>query len=431
MMYEELNYIYKMLLQSTLLIVLAMQIYLFMSFIFSVRQIKASVIQAVSIVMNIGLLSILISEYMYILMGQTPSKSVLRITHLPLWSICMFIVIMIAISVGAVIYMDRLRNSIITVNAIKEGTDDIPMGICYARKTGLPLLVNRMMYQLSLDIMGSALQNARHFWELLVYGELPEGFRRVKEGESPVVLFPNGDVWTFFKEYVNLKSEEVVQVMAIDTTDLYKLSLELSEKNQALREMNIRLQNHSENVTELMRGEEILATKVKIHADMGSALMATRYYLSNPKGKEQVEELIKTWNYNISLLYNEATTEEKEDVFTHLNTAAEAVGVKINVDGRMPKNNIKAERLIVAAARECLTNTVRHGDGDCVNVRIREEHQYYHVEYTNNGSVPQDDVKEGGGLLGLRRRVEDFGGEMKIISNPQFILILNIPKERR
>lgn len=431
MMYAELHPIYKMFLQTALLMILAMQIYLFMGFVFSIKRVKESVIQIVGIVMNVGLLIILISEYMYILMDQEPSKSVLNVTQMPLWGMELFIIVMISISIGSVVYLDRLKNSIITSSAIKEGTDDIPMGICYGRKTGLPLLVNRMMYQLSLDITGSALQNAGHFWETVLEGELPAGFQRIKSGNEPVILFPNGTVWTFSKEYVNLKNEEIVQVLAIDTTDLYKLSLELEEKNQSLREMNLRLQDHSENVTDLMREEEILATKVKIHADMGSALMATRYYLSNPKGKDQVEELIKTWNYNISLLYNEATTEVKDDVFAQLNTAAQAVGVMIHVDGRMPRDNVKAERLIVAAARECLTNTVRHGDGDRVNIRIREEHLHYHVQYTNNGTVPQDNVKEGGGLLGLRKRVEDIGGEMKIISNPQFMLILNIPKERR
>lgn len=431
MTYVELAPIYKMFLQTLLLLLLTMQIYLLMDFLFATKRIKESVIQIVGIIMNVGFLIILISDYMYITMNRQPTNIIFHVINLPLWIICLFIVIITGISIGSIGYQKRIRNSIITINAIKEGTDDIPMGICYARKTGLPLLINRKMYHLSLDITGHVLQNAKHFWEMVVNGELPEGFQRVKEGEEPVLLFPNGMAWTFTKEYVNLKNEEIVQVFAIDTTDLYKLSLELEEKNFSLREMNLRLQEHSENVTELMREEEILATKVKIHADMGSALMATRYYLNNPKGKSQVKELIKTWNYNISLLYNEATTEMKEDVFAHLNTAAQAVGVAINVEGRIPKNNIKVERLIVAAARECLTNTVRHGDGNLVNIRICEEHRYYHIEYTNNGSVPQDNVKEGGGLLGLRKRVEDIGGEMKIISNPQFMLILNIPKERR
>ena len=166
-------------------------------------------------------------------------------------------------------------------------------------------------------------------------------------------------------------------------------------KNASLKEMNNRLQEYGENVAELIREEEILATKVKIHADMGSALLATRYYLNNPKGKEQAETLIKSWNYNISMLYNEVTQETKEDVFQHLNEAAAAVGVTIEVNGVIPKNNVKAERLIVAAGRECLTNTARHGAGDKVIIWIQENRLYYHVEYTNNGIVPEESIKEG------------------------------------
>ena len=100
------------------------------------------------------------------------------------------------------------------------------------------------------------------------------------------------------------------------------------------------------------------------------------------------------------------------------------------MEGRIPQNDIKAERIIVAAARECLTNTVRHGDGNLVKINIREERTQYHVVYTNNGAAPEESIKEGGGLMGLRKRVEDIQGSMQIISNPQFVLIINIPKRR-
>lgn len=430
LIYLELSYVYKLLLQVILILVLVSQISTCISLTFQVRKPIITFVQVVGIIMNMVLLMALLGEYQTLLRGLELSFIVKSVQGMPVWFLVGFILVIIGSSFGSSIYLRKYQENIITENSIKESTDDLPMGLCFSKKDGLTLLVNRKMYMLSIVIMGTALQNARQFWEKISTGELPEGVRRVKDGEEPILLLPNGSVWTFSKTYLKVDREEVVQLLAVDTTDLYNLRFELEKKNASLKEMNKRLQEYGENVTELIREEEILATKEKIHADMGSALLATRYYLNNPKGKEQAESLIKSWNYNISMLYNEVTQETKEDVFQHLNEAAAAVGVTIEVNGTIPKNNVKAERLIVAAGRECLTNTVRHGAGDKVIIWIQENQLYYHVEYTNNGTVPEEGVREGGGLMGLRRRVEDMGGKMQVVSSPQFVLMINIPKEK-
>ena len=430
MAYYELSPVYKIMIQVVLVVVLMMQINAVMSLAFHVKKRVITIAQMIGIGFNILMLSIFMGEHQMAFRNLNSPRIIKAVTSIPVWGVLTFLIVVIILFNSSVAYLDRLQKNIITENSIKESTDDLPMGVCFSKKDGIPLLTNRKMYMLSIVIMGSALQNARQFWEMVSTGELPEGIHRVKEGDEPVLQLQNGSVWTFSKEYIKLDREEVVQLLAIDTTDLYGLRFELEKKNESLREMNKRLQEYSENVTDLIREEEVLATKVQIHAEMGNALLATRYYLNNQKDKEQAEALIKTWNYNVSLLYNEAEQEVKEDVFHHLDEAAKAVGVTIEVDGKIPKNNTQIERLIVAAGRECLTNTVRHGDGDKVIIRIQENKLFYRLEYTNNGTAPQESIKEGGGLMGLRRRVEDMGGNMQIISNPQFILLINVPKER-
>lgn len=430
MSYYELSAVYKMMLQAILVVLLVMQINAIMSLTFNVKKRFITSVQIAGIVLNIFMLLIFMAEHQIAFRDLGSTRIIKTVTGMPVWVLCIFLIVLIVVFNISISYLNQLQKNMITENSIKESTDDLPMGLCFGKKDGTPILVNRKMYMLSIIIMGTSFQNAKQFWEKISTGDLPEGIVRVKGGEEPVLLLQNGSVWTFSKEYIKIDREKVVQLQAVDTTDLYNLKFELESKNESLKEMNERLQDYSENVTDLIREEEILATKVKIHADMGSALLATRYYLNNSKDKAQAEALIKTWNYNISLLYNEANQETKEDVFQHLNEAAKAVGVTIEVDGKIPENNTKVERLIVAAGRECLTNTVRHGDGDKVMIQIRENKLFYHLEYTNNGAAPEESIKEGGGLMGLRKRVEDMGGNMQIISNPQFILLINIPKER-
>lgn len=429
MKYYELSVIYKVLLQTILIVVLVIQINAVISLTFNVKKHFIAFIQMVAIILNVTMLSIILGEHQIAFRGLGNAFIIKSITGMPVAALLVFLLLVTVLFNFSVEYLNRLQKNMITDSSIKESTDDLPMGLCFGKKDGTPLLVNRKMYMLSIMIMGAALQNARQFWEMVATGNLPEGIVRVKDGKEPVLLLQNGSVWTFSKEHIKIGREKVVQVMAIDTTDLYNLRFELEDKNKSLKEMHVRLQDYSENVTNLVREEEILATKIKIHADMGNALLATRYYLNNQKDEIQAEALIKTWNNNVSLLYNEANQEIKEDIFQHLNEAAKAVGVTIEVDGKIPENT-KVERLIVAAARECLTNTVRHGDGDRVMIRIQENQMFYHLEYTNNGIAPEESIKEGGGLMGLRKRVEDIGGNMQIISNSQFVLLINLPRER-
>ena len=49
--------------------------------------------------------------------------------------------------------------------AIKEGGDNLPMGLCFAAQSGDVLFLNRMMESLSYRLIGESLQNATYFWE--------------------------------------------------------------------------------------------------------------------------------------------------------------------------------------------------------------------------------------------------------------------------
>lgn len=47
--------------------------------------------------------------------------------------------------------------------AIKEGGDNLPMGLCFAAQSGNVLFLNRMMESLSYRLIGESLQNATYF----------------------------------------------------------------------------------------------------------------------------------------------------------------------------------------------------------------------------------------------------------------------------
>ena len=106
---------------------------------------------------------------------------------------------------------------------------------------------------------------------------------------------------------------------------------------------------------------------------------------------------------------------------------AKNCGVEITVTGDMPENPETAY-LLVVAARECLTNTITHARGDRLHMDIRHEDGHVTAVITNNGTPPAGEIKEGGGLSSLRRRIRSAGGIMAIQSLPAFALTVTLPE---
>ena len=105
---------------------------------------------------------------------------------------------------------------------------------------------------------------------------------------------------------------------------------------------------------------------------------------------------------------------------------AQQLGVAVKIDGYLPRDTV-AEELTVAAAKECVTNCIKHADGNEVYIRIAQRGERYDVTITNNGKIPTEPIKEGSGLSTLRRSIESSGGEMHISHNPRFALLITIP----
>ena len=112
---------------------------------------------------------------------------------------------------------------------------------------------------------------------------------------------------------------------------------------------------------------------------------------------------------------------------TELNDAAKAMGISLSVRGSFPENDNTATSLILIGARECLTNAVHHAKAERLDIRIDRQNGKTVVEYTNDGIPPEKDIVEGGGLSSLRKKAEDSGARMTVVSKPQFVLRLKIP----
>ncbi len=317
----------------------------------------------------------------------------------------------------------QYRKNILTRTAIKEGIEKISSGLCFYEESGRVVLMNHRIDTLCHEIVGRDLQNAALFWEILSGGEILETVERLSDGENPSFRLADGSVWAFSREDLG----GIIQLAAGDITGLQAINDELKEKNTALAALNKRLREYGENVDELTRSKERLEIKVHIHRELGQTLLASRQYLLDDDGTHSAP--IDGWQRNIAMLRKEAEMPQDENPMAMLTRTVKTMGMNLSIEGEMPEEEW-LQNLFVQAASEALINAINHANATTLFVRFSGETDTYTAQLRNDGTKPEAEIVEGGGLGSLRRKIEGAGGEMTVTHIPEFILTVTLPKER-
>ncbi len=347
---------------------------------------------------------------------------------LPEAAIIGFAITGIMLSAFAIYLHNKSYHNTITPFSIKESIDDIPIGMCFAEMNGLPILVNRKMYDISTRLCGNYIQNTKDFWKAIKNPPNESGVRLRQNGKHPVLEFENGDIYTFSKTVLKSKNMNVYQILATDTMELYHYSERLLNENKTMQELNLRLKHYGDHVNEIIREEEILSMKLSIHNELGQTLLATRKLLLENEGN--INSIIGRWHKCVAALKYGSDEEEiyKNNVMQSIINAANAVGISVYIQGDLPENN-EISSLILFAARECITNAVKHAKADSLFIEISEGQVAVLVSLTNDGELPEGPITESGGLASLRKAVEESGGSMQIKIFPKFCLSLKLLKQ--
>ncbi len=315
-------------------------------------------------------------------------------------------------------------NSLIKKNKarkmVKEALDNLPGGIVFFDVNGVPILCNRVMYDLSYTLLGRNLQYLDEFLEALEKNEWTENIKK----EDEIYVFPDNNAWIFSRKKISIDNETYTEIIASRITELCDRLFELRTESARLEETISHLKRLSSNILAETREEEILSMKMRVHDKMGRSLIAARKLYSGELKDETEELIIETWKGAINLLKsNDETT--KKDMIDEIRQACEGM-IEIIQHGEMPENEDIAY-LIVVAIRECTTNAIRYGHASVLTANISKDSHFVYADITNNGDVPDEPVKEGGGLSNLRKKIEARGGEMAISSEPQFKLSVMLP----
>lgn len=296
-------------------------------------------------------------------------------------------------------------------NTVRESFNQLPTGICFSDLNGSVLLSNHKMEEICLAASGKPLLDANAFWDTV--------------GSQGFVTLGSGVTWNLERRILSTQIGDVYQITAADVTRKHAIMQELKKDQQQLQQIQARLLQYSESVTELTREKEILAAKIRVHDSLGECLLAAKRCIVTSAGRKEKEEVLKMWRQNLTLLAV-PPDHEKSDSLGELLSAAKTVGVRVLLTGPVPPAGSIARALTEAAIHTCVTNTVRHAHGSELYVEMIKDGTHWTCRCTNNGCVPDGPVREGGGLTTLRRKTEREGGTMIVESSPRFALTLAV-----
>ena len=241
-----------------------------------------------------------------------------------------------------------------------------------------------------------------------------------------VYHFPNGSALRFSEhEITDRDGQRYTEVIAADVSELMAVRTQLDAENARLDAANEALRTLGEEMADIVREEEILNMKIRVHDDIGYSLLSVRRAYWQCENMEQLHTLAEQWRTTIRLLHADAP-DAPIDALDYAKRRAKELGAEVELTGIFPKETA-ARELVSLAIRECTSNCIRHAGGTMIFADCRLAQHTAVLTITNDGSIPEAPISEGGGLSGLRRRVEQAQGTMDIQSRPRFALTIQLP----
>lgn len=311
----------------------------------------------------------------------------------------------------------KYRTDNVTPDSIQQAIDALPDGISISSKDGLVRLSNLKINTLSRALTGKVLTNAELFWDTVIKNGK-------EQGGSYLVDLPDNEVWLFTKEDINIDGTDYDQITSMNVTERYKIIRELEEKHGHLQDIRRRMKEVSDLSGDMFIAQEEADARAALHNQLGQVLLMGRYYINHQDITDPKMVYAATRQMNQFLL-GEAKEpyQGEEDSIIQAVSMAGSIGIKVVMNGTAPENN-DVRKILSKAITECAANTIKHAEGNTVTIDMSADNGKTFISITNNGKPPKGEITESGGLLSLRRDVENLGGSVQIESEPEFNLIM-------
>ena len=219
-----------------------------------------------------------------------------------------------------------------------------------------------------------------------------------------------------------------MQLTAADVTELDRGNMLLQEKYVELKEREKQLKDFARNIEEIGRSEEFLRVKTEAHDVENRKLTLLLRYLRHGERLNKEAFFRLSESLQSSILKPDEAPEEPLAKLDALTDTYEQAGIHIQTTGDLPEDRDLAFAL-VHIVREAAANAVIHGHAEKIFVRLITSDTGCTMRITDNSTRPSRSVNEGGGIAGMRQKLEKFNGKLYIEVTPKFSLTATVPIE--
>lgn len=212
-------------------------------------------------------------------------------------------------------------------------------------------------------------------------------------------------------------------IFAYDITEEYEYTKILDDKNKILAENNKEIVKSIKYIEDVQTQMETQNLKNRFHDILGQNLTVLHHYLTNET---------KTLNIkDIRFMIKKMFIDIKEDTLTidldSLNRIYKNIGVNINIKGKLPENK-EVSNTFLKIIRESITNAIKHADSKNIDIKLSNYIDIYELEISNDGFKCKTEIKEHGGITGIRNKVKRLGGILKITPEDNFRIKISVKK---
>lgn len=297
-------------------------------------------------------------------------------------------------------------------NIIKAAIDNMECGLLYAEKDGRVILLNRKMEKLSKIFDENKVVDADDFWRKIIsFGKTDEA-RRIDFTSSPAFLLKDESVWSFQRSLLTDENKRCVEIVARNVTELYKTRCELSKDIKDFSVVKGKLSKVLKNISKTGNEEELLSYKIRIHDELGNAILRTRTVLRQKDSQKEADTILEVWNNTIKAFKNNRLEAEKnkEGGLDSIIKQAKTLGIDLCMFGNFPVYS----NVALHAVREAMYNSIRHAYANTLTVESYKNESGYYIRIYDDGKADSKVITEGGGLKALRRDIEESGGTLTI-----------------
>lgn len=330
-----------------------------------------------------------------------------HVLSMPLFGFIAYLLLLLFFEGALARKLFKLKKEQLGENSVKESVDNLPDGICFSKRDGTPLLVNRQMQEISHQVFGKKLVN-----DLLCAREIEANRIQPRTKilqREPLIIESNSKVW----QIKIIHHGPVKETLAYDITLEWALYEEIEKITRANQRMNAELKAYQEKIGEFTRQKETLQAKIKIHDRLGQALIYFRRYLEKAEKTPADRRRLETLWGECLLLFDEEEPVKVASDWDKLITTAGALGVDVMVEGEVPESK-EDQALLVELVHEALNNAIRHGHAKKIWITLKDEGPTFSCSIKNDGDLPTGPVEEKGGLKNMRQRLAYYDGSLAI-----------------